>query len=128
MSGNFVSDCQNCDIYGKSPQFHEIIQRRFHTLECILSMGYMGSIFLTSINLFLIYYLFVLSPQMLLSLQNVAFSGVSPVLLLRILICHGPDGGGGGQYSNNCVHPSIFPSLRLPLDAYFVFASPPQRL
>ena len=50
MSGNFASDC---DIYGKSPQFHEIILRRCHTPAFILSVGYMGPIILPSLNLFL---------------------------------------------------------------------------
>ena len=44
MLGNFVSDC---DICGKSPQFHEIIQRRCHTPAYILSVGYMGLILFT---------------------------------------------------------------------------------
>ena len=34
MSGSFVSDC---NIYGKGPQFYEIIQRILHTPTCILS-------------------------------------------------------------------------------------------
>ena len=64
MSGNVAS---NCDIYGKSPQFHEIILRICHTPACLLSVEYLGPIILPNLNLFLIVELFALwlDPQML---------------------------------------------------------------
>ena len=71
MLGNFIS---NYNIYGKGPQFYEIIQRRLHTPTCILSWVICVQYFLSSLNL------------------SITIAAVDNI---DMCIC-GPDGGGGG--------------------------------